>query len=246
MKYLSFLLILVAIASFCFTAEADMQSRISRATTIINEFKDMPEEGIPNDVLRNCKGLAIITMGKGGFILSVRAGNGLVIARDPKTGWTGPSAISTGGAGIGLQIGGQVTDFVLVLNTDDAVKAFSKGGNCSLGADASIAAGPLGRTAEAGITPQAAIYSYSRSKGLFAGVSLEGSVLGEDSKVNAAYYGEPSSADKILAGLIQPGVPPQALYDALTPYGGVVKAEPVKAPASEHPAKAPAAEHPTH
>jgi len=117
-------------------------------------------------------------------------------------GWSGPSFIGTGGAGWGPQIGAQVTDFVIVLNNERAVRAFSKGGNVTLGADASVAAGPVGRAAEADVTPRAAIYTYSKTKGLFIGASLEGAVIGTRKGANEHYYGRPVTAYDILHGRV--------------------------------------------
>src|SRR6266446_9492937 len=153
----------------------------------------MPERGIPRDVLRRSKGLAIMTVVKAAFIFSGKGGQGVVVART-RHGWSGPSFIGTGGAGWGLQIGAQVTDFVIVLNNDRAVRAFSRDGNVTLGADVSAAAGPVGRDIQAGVTPKAAIYTYSLSKGLFAGASLEGAVVATEKGRNASYYGRPVSA----------------------------------------------------
>ena len=108
--------------------------------------------------------------------------------------------IGTGGAGWGLQMGAEVTDFVFVLNNRDAVRAFSRGGNVTLGGDVSAAAGPVGRDVEANVTPKAAIYTYSRSKGLFAGVSLEGAVIATEKGKNERYYGRSVTASQILSG----------------------------------------------
>jgi len=144
---------------------------------------------------------------KAGFIFSGKGGQGVVVARTPH-GWSGPSFIATGGAGWGLQAGAQVTDFVIVLNNDAAVQAFSRGGNVTIGADVSAAAGPVGRTASGAITPTAAVYTYSKSKGLFAGVSLEGAVIGTQRESNFRYYGQPVRADGILSGEVPP--PPGA------------------------------------
>ena len=163
----------------------------------------MPEKGIPSHVLRRARGLAIISVVKAGFIFSGKAGEGVVVARTGH-GWSGPSFIGTGGAGWGPQIGAQVTDFVIVLNNDRAVNAFSKGGNVTLGADASVAAGPVGRAAEADVTPRAAIYTYSKTKGLFIGASLEGAVIGTRKGANEHYYGRPVTAYDILHGRPNP------------------------------------------
>jgi len=158
-------------------------------------------------VLRHSKGLAIMTVFKAGFIFSGKGGQGVVVARTGH-GWSGPSFIATGGAGWGLQIGAQVTDFVIVLNNDSAVRAFSRGGNVTIGADVSAAAGPVGRTASGAVAPTAAVYTYSRSRGLFAGVSLEGAVIGTQRDSNFRYYGRPVRADEILSGVTAP--PPGA------------------------------------
>jgi lipid-binding SYLF domain-containing protein len=178
---------------------AAMQDDVDQAVTIIERFRDIPEKSIPAAVLKDAKGLAILTVLKAGFILSGRGGTGVVIART-KGGWSGPSAIGTGGAGFGFQIGAQVTELVIILNTEEAVRAFLRGGNISLGADLSVAAGPVGRSASASVTPVAAVYTYSRSQGLFAGVSLEGTVIATREDTNAEYYGKPVSASDILDG----------------------------------------------
>jgi lipid-binding SYLF domain-containing protein len=187
---------------------ASMQGDVDQAATIIERFQAVPEEGIPQAVLRDARGLAIMTVIKAGFGISGRGGTGVVVART-KHGWSGPSAIGTGGAGFGLQIGAQVTEFVMVLNTDAAVQAFSRDVNVTLGADISVAAGPIGRTAEAGITPVAAIYTYSRSQGLFAGVSLEGTVIGTRNDANTEYYGRSVTPEEILSEKVPP--PPGAM-----------------------------------
>ena len=136
-------------------------------------FATCRKSASPRSVLRNAKGLAIITVVKAGFIFSGKAGHGVVVARTGH-GWSGPSFVGTGGAGWGLQAGVQSTDYVFVLNNNAAVRAFSRDGNVTLGVDASVAAGPVGRAAEGAITPKAAVYAYSRNKGIFAGVSLGG------------------------------------------------------------------------
>jgi len=112
------------------TARANMSDDVDQAISILERFSEMPEKSIPRAVLRDAKGLAIITVLKAGFIFSGRGGSGIVVARTRK-GWSGPSAIGTGGAGFGLQIGAEVSEFVIVLNTNEAVMAFSQGATCS-------------------------------------------------------------------------------------------------------------------
>jgi lipid-binding SYLF domain-containing protein len=184
------------------------QDTVNRCATIIREFQQMPEKAIPRDVLRHARGLAVMSVVKAAFIFSAKGGQGVVIARTPN-GWSGPSFIAIGGGGWGLQAGAQVTDFVIVLNNNAAVQAFSRGGNVTIGADVSAAAGPVGRTASGAVMPTAAVYTYSKSKGLFAGVSLEGAVIGTQRQSNFHYYGRPVRADSILSGTTKP--PPGAV-----------------------------------
>ncbi len=180
---------------------ASMQGDVDQAATIIERFQAVPEKAIPQAVLRDARGLAIMTVIKAGFGISGRGGAGVVVART-KSAWSGPSAIGTGGAGFGFQIGAEVTEFVMILNTDAAVQAFARDVNVTLGGDISVAAGPIGRTASAAVTPVAAIYTYSRSQGLFAGVSLEGTVIGTRNDTNAEYYGRRVTPEEILSGRV--------------------------------------------
>ncbi|KAF9346539.1 hypothetical protein BGX34_003825 [Mortierella sp. NVP85] len=202
----------------------DLAGECKKASKILNAFIDpIAAKGIdniiPQDILLNAKGLAIFTVVKAGFLFSGRAGTGIVVARLEDGSWSAPSAIGTGGMGFGGQIGAEITDFVIVLNTQAAVKSFCKGGNVTLGGSLSVAAGPIGRTAEAGASATvgsvAAIYSYSKSKGLFAGVSIEGSIIVERKDANEAFYRSPVTAADLLSGAIP--APPQAdiLYRAL-------------------------------
>jgi len=194
-----------------------MQADVDQATAIIQRFEAIPEKGIPPAVMRAAKGLAIMTVTKAGFIGSARGGTGVVVARTEK-GWSGPSAIGTGGLGVGFQAGVEITEFVIVLNTPAAVEAFAKQGNVTLGGNLSVAAGPVGRSAEAGVSLQAATYTYSRSHGLFAGVSLEGTGLATRDDANEAYYGRPVTAGEILAGKVQPPAGARNLIAALSKY----------------------------
>jgi len=194
---------------------ADMQGDVNQAATIIERFQAVPEKAIPQAVLKDARGLAIMTVIKAGFGISGRGGTGVVVARTSK-GWSGPSAIGTGGAGFGFQIGAEVTEFVMILNTDAAVQAFSRDINVTLGGDISVAAGPIGRTASAAVTPVAAIYTYSRSQGLFAGVSLEGTVIGTRNDANAEYYGRQVTPEEILSGKVPPPSAASRLVQVLT------------------------------
>jgi SH3 domain-containing YSC84-like protein 1 len=194
-----------------------MQADVDQATAIIQRFEAIPEKSIPPSVMRAARGVALLTVTKAGFIGSARGGTGVVLARTEK-GWSGPVAIGTGGLGVGFQAGVEITEFVIVLNTPAAVEAFAKQGNVTLGGNLSVAAGPVGRTAEGAVALQAAVYTYSRSQGLFAGVSLEGTGLGTRDDVNAAYYGKPVTAGEILGGRVEPPAGARNLLSAISKY----------------------------
>jgi lipid-binding SYLF domain-containing protein len=195
-------------------AQTKLEDNVDQAVTILEHFRDIPEQAIPEAVMLDAKGLAILNVLKAGFLFSGQGGLGLVVARTMTgwlrgehgrgAGWSGPSAIGTGGAGFGFQVGAEVTEYVLVLNTDEAVRAFSRGGNVTLGGDVSVAAGPVGRTASVAVTPVAAVYSYSRSKGLFAGVSVTGTVIVTRDGANEKYYGRKVTPEEILSGHVKP------------------------------------------
>jgi SH3 domain-containing YSC84-like protein 1 len=212
-------LIVATLLTACSTTspEVAMQQDVDQATSIIQRFQEIPEKGIPPAVLKAARGVAILTVTKAGFIGSVRGGSGVVVARLNK-GWSGPSEIGTGGLGAGFQAGVDVTEFVMILNTPAAVEAFSKQGNVTLGGNLGVSAGPVGRSAEAAVSLQSAIYSYSRSQGFFAGVSLEGTVVSVKDEYNQAYYGKPVTAQEILSGKVQPPAGARNLLQELSEY----------------------------
>jgi lipid-binding SYLF domain-containing protein len=195
----SFLALVLLASSLVASHAATEQEVVNRSAAILRRFRSMPESRIPDAVLRNAQGLAVMTVVKVGFGLSGQGGQGVVVARTGG-GWSGPSFIGTGGVGWGLQIGAQISEFVFVLNTPEAVRAFSRSGNVTLGGDVSAAAGPVGRDLQAGVLPTAAVYTYSRAQGLFAGVSLEGRVIATQKTANERYYGGPVTALQILSG----------------------------------------------
>jgi lipid-binding SYLF domain-containing protein len=198
-----FVLSIISALSIVTASAASEQQVVDDTAEMLRQFRSIPERGIPETVLRDARGLAIIRVLKIGFGLSGKGGQGVVVARTG-SGWSGPSFIGMGGAGWGAQIGAQVTDFILVLNTRAAVRAFAQSDNVHLGADVSAAAGPVGRDLQAGVTPTAAVYTYSRSRGLFAGASLEGAIVFTQKDSNWKYYGRPVSAGAILNGSVAP------------------------------------------
>ncbi len=157
---------------------------------VLNEIMAIPVNGIPLNMLSDAQAVAIIpNVIKGSFVIGARHGNGVVMIRDENGGWHAPVFISLTGGNIGWQVGVQATDVVLVFKTRKSVEGLLTG-RMTLGADAAVAAGPVGRQAAAATDSGlgAQIYSYSRSRGLFAGVSFDGSVIRTDTIANAAYY----------------------------------------------------------
>ncbi|KAJ2714705.1 hypothetical protein H4R19_001585 [Coemansia spiralis] len=190
-----------------------MTKECERAARIISEFVLPPKIGeiddiIPADVLQRCHGIAVLSIIKAGFIWSGRVGTGVVCARLPDGTWSGPSAIATGGMGIGGQIGAQLTEVVMILNDESAVRAFEENASLQLGSNVSVAAGPVGRSGELAAAVNtsnvAGVYSYSRSTGLFAGVSFEGSVIAQRKDVNRDFYGRAAPPELVLSGEIAP------------------------------------------
>jgi lipid-binding SYLF domain-containing protein len=198
-------------------AHAAMQDDVDQAVSVIERFQEIPETAIPDVIMRDAKGLAILTVTKAGFVFSGRGGTGIVVARTEK-GWSGPSAIGAGGMGFGFQAGAQVSELVIVLNTPDAVAAFAKGGNFTFGGAMSLAMGPVGRDLEGSMALGAVMYTYSRSQGFFAGVSLEGTVIGTRDEANSEYYGKLVTPREILSGNVAPPAGAQKLLKILSKY----------------------------
>ncbi|KAI5959006.1 uncharacterized protein KGF55_005660 [Candida pseudojiufengensis] len=190
-----------------------LRSESKKAAKVLSSFIKPnqvagPDQVIPPRILKNAKGLAVITVLKAGFLFSGRAGSGVIVARLPDGSWSAPSAIITAGAGMGGMIGAELTDFVFVLNTKAAVDSFAQLGSVTLGTNVSVAAGPLGRSAEAAGTASlnsvSAVFAYSKTKGLYAGISLEGSAIIERREANRKFYGQNCKARNILAGQVEP------------------------------------------
>jgi len=203
---------------------SSMKAECKKAGKILASFVDPrqsfgPDKVIPPEILANAKGLAILTVLKAGFLGSARFGSGLVVARLADGTWSAPSAIATGGAGFGGQIGFELTDFVFILNDASAVRTFSQQGSLTLGGNISVAAGPVGRNAEAAgaasLKGVAGVFSYSKTKGLFAGVSIEGSASIERRDANEKLYGTRVTARQLLEGGVRAPAEADALMSVL-------------------------------
>lgn len=178
----------------------DESERARNAALVLSEIMQAPDARIPTELLDRAHAIAIIPrVVKGAFGFGGRYGRGLITKRRASGEWGTPAYMTIGGGSFGLQIGVTATDLVLVFTDHGGVEGLLKG-RLKLGADASAAAGPVGRTAEAGtdLTLSAAIYSYSRSKGLFAGVSLDGAVVSMDDNANRRVYGRGATGREIL------------------------------------------------
>lgn len=160
------------------------------------------DKSIPAGLIRDCAAIAIIPdVIKAGFVIGGRHGKGVLLVRTKSGGWSDPAFIDIKGGSVGWQAGVQSADIVLVFRTPRGVENIAEG-KFTLGADAGIAAGPLGRQAEASTDSafKAEILSYSRSRGLYAGLSLQGSSLQEDRKANKKFYGAEATMEAIFAG----------------------------------------------
>ena len=171
--------------------EAEVQTVVG-ARNALDQFFGLEIESLPPAMLQRAEGVAIFpNMIKGGFILGVNYGKGVLSIRKPDRTWTAPVLVTMGGGSLGFQAGVQAADIVLVFATPRSLEGILNGRKVTLGADASIAAGPVGRQANAGTDARlgAEIYSYARSRGLFLGVSLGGSDVSVDNNANSMLYG---------------------------------------------------------
>jgi lipid-binding SYLF domain-containing protein len=179
---------------------SDSVKRLQRATEVFSEIMKTPDKGIPEDLLDKCECVGIVPgLKKAGLGLGGKYGKGLVMCRKPDRSWTAPSFITIEGGSIGLQIGFTQIDVVMLIMNRKGVEKLI-GDKFTIGADASAAAGPVGRqtAAQTNIRLDAEILTYSRAKGLFAGVSLDGATLRSDKDDNRDFYGKDLEPRKIL------------------------------------------------
>jgi SH3 domain-containing YSC84-like protein 1 len=183
----------------------DDVTRINHATEVFHEIMSAPDKGIPRDILESAKCIAIIPGEKKfAFIFGANYGRGVATCR-MEHGWTAPMFVAVDGGSVGYQIGGSSTDLIMIFMNDHALHSLLSD-KFKLGGDASVAAGPVGRTAaaETDLKLTAEILSYSRAKGIFAGVSLDGAVVQADKSGDHAMYGETVTHREILDGSVAP------------------------------------------
>jgi lipid-binding SYLF domain-containing protein len=226
-------------------AQAREESKLLVATEVLAELRGQRDDVIPDRLLQGAYGIAVIPdVTKIAFVVGGRRGNGVLVVRDATGRFTNPVFVSLTGGGVGWQIGWQSTDIVLVFTTRRGVEGLA-GGQLTLGAGASVAAGPLGRQGEAAAGLNAEVLSYSRNRGLFAGVSLDGTVLAIESGSNARFYGRSGVlASEILGGAVRKdsaGV--RGFLEAIATSTGTssnLSVSPAQAPAVTAPTAAPA------
>lgn len=206
-------LLLLAVALLLPVAAAQAEDppavRVQNAIEVLNTIEQSPDKSIPSDLLKEARAIAVIpNLLKAGFIFGGRRGEGLIsVKRDDGT-WSDPSFITLTGASVGFQIGVSSTDVVLVFRTQHGVDTIVNG-KFTFGVDATAAAGPVGRSASADTDQnmKAEIYSYSRSRGLFAGAAINGGALRIDYDANAEVYGKDITPRRIFEGGVS-NVPP--------------------------------------
>jgi lipid-binding SYLF domain-containing protein len=196
------LFVTLAVSPLAVNAEENKWSRlVTESGLVLEQIQQMPDQNIPEDLLRDCSAIAIFPSTiSAGFILGGKYGQGIIMVKDDKNHkWSAPAIFTIAGGSWGLQIGGQATDFVLLVMNRRSVDGILDG-KFKLGADASVAGGPVGRAAEAStdIQLKGGILSYSRSRGLFAGVKLEGAVITQHWDGDKELYGKKLSAREIL------------------------------------------------
>ena len=200
------------------------QERLQKASEVFSEVMSTPDKGIPHDLLNRAQCVVIIPgMVKGAFVVGGEFGHGFDVCRkEAGAGWGAPAAMRLEGGSVGFQIGGSATDLImLVMNRQGMNKLL--GDKFTLGADASVAAGPVGRTANAETDARlnAEILAWSRSKGLFAGVALNGATLRPDTSENEKLYGQRMTNREILMGNVAPPAAAQNLDSELDRYAAV-------------------------
>ena len=195
---LSFLV--ASMAAFASTKE-DLQSRVEAAKNVLDEIMNAPDRTVPSDILRSATCVAVVPgMVKGAFVFGAQYGQGVVTCRTGH-GWSAPVFIRMAGGSFGFQIGGQATDLILIAVNDRGMQDLLKN-KFKIGGDASAAAGPVGRAGQASTDWKmgAELLSYSRNKGLFAGIDLDGTSVSQNGEDTEVYYGGPQRFESVLRG----------------------------------------------
>ena len=200
--------------------------RIDSAANVLEEIMGAPDKGIPKDVMESAKCVAVVpSMIKGGFIVGARYGKGVATCRTPK-GWSAPAPITIAGGSWGLQFGGEAVDLVMLIMNDRGMEHLLSS-KFKLGAEGSVAAGPVGRQAEATTDwkMKSEVLSYSRSRGIFAGLELNGAVIKQDDDDTRTLYGKDVSFKSILTGEVPPPEGSQHFLATVRKYSAEARQE---------------------
>lgn len=224
---LLFRVVLFALLVSGVTLAETAAGRVESAATVLNEIMATPDKGIPNEILGSAKCVAVVpSLLKGGFVIGGMHGRGVATCRTP-SGWSAPAPLTTTGGSFGLQIGGQAVDLVMVVMNDRGMTALLTN-KFKLGADASVAAGPVGRHAE-GSTDwkmRAEVLTYSRARGLFAGITFNGAVIKQDEDATRELYGRMIDFKTILTGSVPTPQAAEAFVAAVSKAVGTDTAPP--------------------
>jgi len=196
--------------------------RLTASEHVVKEIMAADDKAIPGSLFQKAYCAVVIpSMKKAGFIVSAKYGRGFASCRNPGGGWSAPAAMRIEGGGFGLQIGGSETDLIMLVMSENGMKGMLAS-KFTLGGEASAAAGPVGRdvTAQTDATMRADILTWSRSKGVFGGVSLQGGTLRPDSDVNKGIYHTTAENKDILTGKVKPTSEAAGFLNTLTLYGG--------------------------
>ena len=205
MKKVMFLFAMLSLGTFCWAGSAreDATDRLENATNVVHAIMSAPDSGIPEEVLEHAKCLAVVPhMVKGGFVFGGKGGKGVATCRTAN-GWSAPAFITISGGSWGLQIGVEAVDLVMIIQNEKGMQKLLES-NFQLGGDASAAAGPVGRHAEAGTDwkMDTEILTYSRAKGAFAGLTVEGASIRQDDDSRNAVYGPKVTTRALLLGQV--------------------------------------------
>src|SRR6202166_1402266 len=221
MKKFLLLTLIFSLSSFSFAAdeETKVSERIQAAAQVLNDIQGAPDKGIPQEVLGSAECVAVVpSMLKGGFIVGAKYGRGLASCRTEK-GWSAPAFFVVTGGSFGFQIGGQAVDLVMLIMNKDGMRHLLSS-EFALGADASVAAGPVGRHGEGNTDwkMRSEVLTYSRARGLFAGVSLNGAVIKQDKDSTREFYGRMVPFRTLLTGEIEPPAGTNAFLTSLAQW----------------------------
>jgi lipid-binding SYLF domain-containing protein len=201
-------------------AQSDHEKRLEEAAAVFEEVMQTPDKGIPQDLLDKAHCTVIVPgLKKGAFIVGAKYGRGFMVCRTGGVGWSAPGSVRVEGGSFGFQIGGSETDVImLVMNERGAQRLLSS--KFTLGGDAAVAAGPVGRTASAETDAyrRAEILTWSRARGVFAGISLQGATLRQDTSANKDLYGKPYANRDIVTRAVQPPASAAKLLQLLNRY----------------------------